>query len=146
MYYQTTGTYPEMNDIGPNSSMVACVGSGYQSSVDFASDTCRTQNGTVDGRRSALFDNAMAQFLRVQPAVNGETIYSGPSPDGGTVSVRGMHYSGGRSSATESVARLLYYVKGNQTCGRGSKIYYDLGSGSSVSICQLYYINGVRQS
>ena len=49
MYYQTTGTYPEMNDIGPNSSMVACVGSGYQSSwfrighVSHAKRYCRRE-------------------------------------------------------------------------------------------------------
>ncbi|MNH75243.1 Type II secretion system protein G precursor [compost metagenome] len=126
-YKALNGNYPAYTP--PGSELYACLGTSFPATADFALDKCYVYNGTNYATKSTQVNTALLTVLSGLPDTSSYVLHL--SSGGDTYHLRGIHYLSGGLSAS-----LMYYIQGNQTCGRGTPTPMTIGS-TTFTMCSL---------
>ena len=137
LYAEENGHYPEPTDVSNPSSTFICLqptDGGWPAQDGLTSSQCFEGAG-VPTAYSTVVKQALLSYISAIPDTSDVTL------SGGGTMARGIMYldavdAGVDPAYPQGIAYLYYYVRGDQTCGRGMKSTGGVGD-TSVTQCAL---------
>lgn len=125
-YKVFNGSYP--NTVGG----YACLGGPFSEKAPFGADECYIYGGSVVARRQQAVENALATIIQPLPKTADNTTALGSGATTGAA--RGILYY---SFDNGNQAWLIYAIKDDQDCARGTKTYDNTPGSTPATSCRI---------